>query len=819
MNRIHLIANAHLDPVWQWNWREGCGEVLMTFRSALDRLEEYPDLVFTCSSAAYYRWVEELDPGMFGEIRQRVREGRWIPVNGWWVQPDCNLPSGESFARHALYAQRYYLEKFGRICRTGYNVDSFGHAGSLPQILRLGEMDAYVFMRPGRETSPDIPQNAFLWRGTDGTGVAAFHLPAEYGLNGSDVLAGELEKAEEVLAGTGRDTMLFFGVGNHGGGPTRGDIEYLLSRIGRGEPAVFSDPDRFFREIRENAEGLPVYAGELQHHARGCYSSTGRIKQMNRAAENALVSAEKWDTAAGLALGGGARTALLGEAWKDLLFCQFHDSLGGCSIEEVYDGAREFTGRALAAAHEAENSAHLRLISQIDTWVDGISDPVDARRFPREFRNHSCPYGAERPVVVFNPHPFEVVWPVRTYHPALSVRDAKGVSVPFQNVNGPSSTREISRDTLFLAHLPPLGYETYWIRAGWNGPTEEAERRVRTDLRADGGILENAELRAVIDPSSGLIASLTRKPSGEEVLSAPGARPVVIDDARGGSWGGPFDKVLGEMTCESVRVVENGPLRGIVRAAFRFGRSSLRVDYGLTSGGKALELRCKAVWQEDATMLKLAFPLAGRAERSAAEMPFSLERRVSDGGEEPMHRWVDAGGLTIVNDGKYAYDCGGDEIRITVLRNNRYAYGAPTNGRTEDDYEHTDEGLSRFGLLLFPHGEGEWRRDALALAALYNAPPAAVFSGYHRGALPQSRSFVSVESDTGCVVLSALKFAEDGSGDLILRLYEASGRPAGARVAVPDRNARIETAFSPFQIRNYRVRADGSFAPTDFLET
>ena len=162
--KLHLIGNAHLDPIWLWRWQEGCGEVLQTFRSALDRLNEYPELVFTCSSAAYYKWVSEIDPDMFEEIVEMVKKGRWVPVNGWWVQPDCNMPSGESFARQALYSQYFYYKKFGKICRSGYNVDSFGHNGNLPQLLRQGGMTNYVMMRPGTHENSEVPEK-FLWEG------------------------------------------------------------------------------------------------------------------------------------------------------------------------------------------------------------------------------------------------------------------------------------------------------------------------------------------------------------------------------------------------------------------------------------------------------------------------------------------------------------------------------------------------------------------------------------------------------------------------------------------------------------------------------
>ena len=197
--KVHLIGNAHLDPIWLWRWQEGCGEVLQTFRSALDRLNEYPDFVFTCSSAAYYKWVEEIDPDMFEEIKTRVKEGRWVPVNGWWVQPDCNMPSAESFARLALYSQLYYNEKFGRICKTAYNVDSFGHSGMLPQIIKNGGMTAYVMMRPGAHENAEIP-NMFMWESLDGTQIPTFHIPdaSGYGSGNAEAINRSRDLAEKL---------------------------------------------------------------------------------------------------------------------------------------------------------------------------------------------------------------------------------------------------------------------------------------------------------------------------------------------------------------------------------------------------------------------------------------------------------------------------------------------------------------------------------------------------------------------------------------------------------------------------------------------
>ena len=176
---LYMIGNAHLDLVWHWRWQEGCQEIKATFRSALDRMKEYDDFLFTCSTAAGYEWVEENEPAMFEEIRERVREGRWIIVGGWWVQPDCNVPGGESFVRQGLYAQRYFREKFGVTARTGYSVDSFGHHGMLPQILKKSGMDNYVFMRPGCHEK-GLEGETFRWMSRDGSEVTAYRIPYEY---------------------------------------------------------------------------------------------------------------------------------------------------------------------------------------------------------------------------------------------------------------------------------------------------------------------------------------------------------------------------------------------------------------------------------------------------------------------------------------------------------------------------------------------------------------------------------------------------------------------------------------------------------------
>ena len=212
----YLIGNAHLDPVWQWQAPEGLSLVKSTFRSALDRMKEYPDYKFTSACASYYKWIKLSEPEMFEEIKERVKEGRWGVTGGMWVQPDCNIPSGEAFCRHLLYSQKFFKENFGSIAKTGYNVDSFGHNGMLPQLLKKSGIDNYVYMRPNREAEkPSLPsENLHIWQSPDGSRVKAFRILDGYG---DDLREERIDRYREKS----QSQMLFYGIGNHGGGPSK----------------------------------------------------------------------------------------------------------------------------------------------------------------------------------------------------------------------------------------------------------------------------------------------------------------------------------------------------------------------------------------------------------------------------------------------------------------------------------------------------------------------------------------------------------------------------------------------------------------------
>ena len=749
---IKLIGNAHLDPIWLWRWQEGCGEVLQTFRSALDRLKEYKDFVFTCSSAAYYQWVEEIDPEMFEEIKAMVKKGRWVPVNGWWVQPDCNMPSGESFARQALYSQLYYYEKFGITCKTGYNVDSFGHNANLPQLLKQGGMNTYVMMRPGMHENAEIPES--------------------YTAHGKEALDKRIDDANNRAEETGHGMMLFYGVGNHGGGPTKGDIEYLkenLEREGYNE-LEFSSPDEYFEDMLSQFLKIPVWQDELQHHASGCYSATSLVKALNRRAENNLAAAEKWDTISSIVTESAPKTKEFEAAWKKVCFNQFHDILCGCSIMEAYEDVKESEGYALNIASESYNNAVLKIARKSDTWIDGVSDAILETRHYTGADN-----GFPRPVVVFNPHSYEINMPVRMYHPSKAVTDSEGNSVLFQNVRSSRSNDE-HLDTLFMAKVAPFGYATYWLE----------KEDIQTDKELTGEqdfFMENEFLSVELDSQTGYIKSLVNKETNTEYASDNFlAIPTVINDEATDTWAHnvfKFHDIKGLMELQSIERVEKGALRSVIRTVHKFNDSYLTQEFILAKGQKTLKVDCKAMWQEKFTLLKFAFPIGGQNEISTYEIPNSFIKRPCDGDEEVALNWADLTvskdgkrfGLSVMSDSKYSYDCPGAELRLTALRNvifaDHYSY------RPDANFNFTDEGLNRFSYGIYLHeGEAE-NSDIVKEAHLFNNNVVAVPESYHKGELSQKDSFLYTNADN--VLITALKRCEDGSGDLIIRLYETKG--------------------------------------------
>ncbi len=813
-NSIHIIGNAHLDPIWLWRWQEGCGEVLQTFRSAVDRLNEYDGFIFTCSSASYYKWVEEIDPELFDEITKLVKKGRWVPVNGWWVQPDCNMPGTEGFARQALYSQLYYYEKFGKICEVGYNVDSFGHNAMMPQLLTKSGMRCYVMMRPGMHENPDIPEDLFWWDSADGSRVLTFRISDSYGASGTKSLDREVTNARKRAENDGHGMMIFCGVGNHGGGPTKGDLDYLLKLKNEGyDELKFSSPDRYFEEMCADRLDLPVWSDELQHHASGCYSATSMVKQLNRRAEFWLRSAEKWNTIAALTTDLPAATEKFAEAWRDVCFNQFHDILCGCSIMEAYDDVRDSMGGAMTVAAKEENKALLKLSLNIDTWLDGVSDSVTCHE-----RHHCRNLRFPRPIVVFNPLAHDVESPVRTYHPSKRVVDSDGNDALFQNVRS-SRSNDSHLDTEFIAKVPALGYAVYWL---WHEDSEFVEApELQSPVAADVLTIENEYLRVTFDDKNGGISSLVSKEDGHEYVGGEFCVPAIFDNTKPDTWAHMifrFHDEIAKPELASIELVECGAARAVVRVKHVYNGSYLTQDFILAADSKVIRVKCRILWQEPLTILKMPVTVAGSDPISTYEIPAGFIKRPCNGEEEPALTWGDVTaegyGVSLISDAKYSYDCPDGTLRLTMLRNCIFA--DHYSNRPAADFSYTDEGLQRFEYAIYPHKGAAEASEVQQEADKLNQKLVAVPVGYHKGALPRKKSFISVNKPN--ISLSALKFCEDGSGDVIIRLCETAGKPVKAAIVCDAANAGFYADFGRQEVKTFRIDKDGFVKETDFLE-
>ncbi|MET9269512.1 glycoside hydrolase family 38 C-terminal domain-containing protein [Kribbella sp. NPDC003557] len=797
---LHMIGNAHIDAVWLWQWQEGYEEVRATFRSALDRMDEYPDYVFTADSVAYFSWIAEHDPGLFERIRKRVAEGRFEVVGGWWVEPDCNLPGGEAFVRHALYSQRWLAEHLGVIATVGCNVDPFGHNATLPQLLSKSRLDSYAFLRPQKHER-ELPGQKFWWESADGSRVLAYRIPHEYCSPGGEI-SGHVTKALQQLPVTTEPLMVFYGVGNHGGGPTIENIESIKQLAERDlYPEMFpSTMRRFFDEAR-TFDRIPVHPTELQPHAIGCYAAHSGVKRQNRLAEQALLAAEKWTTLAGVVAGMPDATAELGHAWKQVLFNQFHDIAAGTAIEPAYEDARDQVGEAKAIAARLANRSIQSIARQIDIPAESSMVPVAV------FNPHAWPVSATVELELGYPAPLRG---------AIELREGlDGRVLDVQEIRS-AATASGRRRIAFRANVPPLGYQLFTMRPG------DASSYHLGGARDERLVLDNGRVRAEIDPAAGWLKTLATA-DGRNLLAAGVAHAQVIDDDTD-TWSHGVRslwKTVDAFAVRRVRRLADGPVRQVIRVESAYGASRLVEEFVLDAESDAVEVRVTVDWRERLKALKLCFPFAIPGAVATHEIPYGYLVRDQNREEVPSHAWVDVtgahGGVALLNDGKYSFAVDGTTdgrsvLAMTAVRSPVYAWHDPRQLDEDGVYEYLDQGIQRFTYRLLPH-DGGWREAGVVRrAAELNQPVTPLIECFHDGPLPSARSYLTV-AGSDHVVVSVLKRAEDDDGATILRAYETAGQACEATVDVLGRSFAV--TFKPHEIKTLRLPADAEAAPTE----
>jgi len=795
---VHMIGNAHIDPVWLWRAAEGFEEVKRTCLSALERMEETPGFVFCRSSAATYQWLEEHEPELFARIRERVAEGRWCIVGGWWVQPDCNIPCGESFVRQALYGTRYFQEKLGIDVRVGYNVDSFGHHAQLPQILKKCGLDYYVFFRPGPHEK-ELPAGLFLWQAPDGTQVIACRPPHHYCCGPEEIRERIVQAAEQAPLGLA-DVMCFYGVGDHGGGPTKANLASIGQAAADPEaPAVvFSTPQRFFDEVEPLRKRFPVVAEELQHHARGCYSVVREIKRANHEAEELLLSAERFAAIATAAFGEPSAQAALGKAWETVLFHQFHDVLAGTSIPEAYDDARPEFERVRETAMGILKESLAAIGPHLDTVGEGA---------PLGLYN-SLGWARDEVIEV----PPEQLGDEEPADTRIAVLNERFEEIPSQREDG---------YVVFRARVPSLGFATYRFS------DDREPAGYDSSLAVSPTSLENEHLRLELDPATGLPSVLRDRRSGVNLLAGPGAALVVLRDDSD-TWSHGVEGFRAEVgrfeLAGEPEVVESGPVRAAVRAAYTWGESEAEQTVYLYDGLARVDVCLFVDWHERHKMLKLAFPTAIEGGVATFEVPYGAITRPATGGEEPLQRWLDlsgtvdgkAAGLALCNDGQYGADVLGGEMRLSLLRSPIYAFHDPAKPEPGTAYRTTDQGEHLLRYRLVPHG-GSWQAaEVVREAHSLNVPVYFRYEMVQDGDMSSTASAVGVEPSS--VALTVLKAAEAGEA-LIGRFYETAGNETRARIAVEFAELEWEGAFAPFEIKTLRFDlAERRAIEVDMLE-
>jgi alpha-mannosidase len=821
---IHLVCNAHLDPVWLWDWEEGAGEAMSTFRAAASLCEEFPSFVFNHNEAVLYRWVEEFEPALFKKIQRLVKDGRWHVLGGWFLQPDCNMPSGESFVRQILLGKRYFGEKFGVEPRTAANLDPFGHSRGLVQILAKSGYDSYIFCRPGRGDCP-LPAEDFVWVGFDGSEVSASLVSAHYNSAGG-------EAAKKVLHWAAshperKSSLLLWGVGDHGGGASRIDLENLERlRAERKDLEIrHSFPEAYFRELRSVGSPLPRHEGDINPWAVGCYTTMSRVKQTHRLLENDLYLAEKMASAASFqGFMEYPREELRG-ALYDLAFSQFHDIL---------------PGSAIPAAEESS-------LRRMDHGLEVLSR-IKARAFFALAQSEDAPAPGEIPIFVYNPHPFRVKGTVSCEFQPYEMSRSAGFLFPRIYAGGrplPSQPEkeasnlncEWRKKVVFAADLEPGRVNRFVCRLE-RRPGKPApglkEKNKRISFRTD-------ELEAVINSRTGLLDRY--RVGGKDFLAKGAFAPLVMSD-NADSWGmavRSFRDIAGRFElaspqegsrasgiafreAESVRVIEDGPVRAVVESVLTFGRSVLFLRFHLPRLGTEIETEVRVHWCETDRMLKLSLPTLLPKARYIGQTAYGIADLPSDGREAVAQKWVaavsedDDAALTIINDRIYGSDFLGGEVRLSLLRSPAYSADPVPKGPLVAQDRHVpriDQGERVFRFWL-SGGTLSSRLTAVEREALVRNERPFVLSFFPAGRGRKPQPFVELSGDA--VVIAALKKTEDGES-LVLRLFEPTGKKRTAVLSLPWAAARKKVSLSPFEIKTLSFHpVTRAFRELDLLE-
>jgi alpha-mannosidase len=791
-------GNSHIDAAWLWPVSETIDVVRRTFTTALQLMDEYPWYTYTQSAAAYNEWIAAKYPAINEEIKRRIKEGRWEIVGGMWVEPDLNIPDGESQTRSILLGKRFFQKEYGVDVRIGWNPDSFGYNWQTPQIYKKSGIDYFVTQKMEWNDTNQLPFKLFWWQSPDGSKVLTY-FPHSYSNNNLNPtrLAMDLSVARTYAPGL-TEMMDLYGIGDHGGGATRSILDEGAhwSTGGQTTPNMkFGTAANFFstveKQIAPNSPvvdydvlgkgytppqappagqiAIPTMNSELyfEYH-RGVQTTQANQKRSMRESEIQTLNAEKFASLAWLD-GVDYPSATLTDAWKKVTFNDFHDLAAGSGIGVIYKEAQEDFQRIRLETGEITNKSLGIVAARVDTRAS-----------------------AGTALLVFNSLAWnrsglveaDVQMPSATKE--ISILDSQNQVLPSQILFSDHKTNSF-RVLIDAKNIPSMGYEVLQAVPG--------KRAFASDLKIDGlkngGLtMENAALRVVVDKTTGCISSLFDKTSNFESLTKGGCGndlQAFKDQPRDwDAWNidpGTLDVPPIRLPLDKAELIESGPMRSVIRVTRSWQKSKFVQDIQLYAGSNKVNIVNDIDWHEEHVLLKVAFPLAASSQKATYEIPFGTIARPTTRNnsyekaqfEVPAQRWADLGdgqhGFSLINESKYGYDAVGNVLRLSLLR-------SPVNPDPE-----ADRGHHHFSFAVMPHA-GDWKKAMTVREGYgYNYKLTAMQVARHAGTLPARHAFVSVTPEN--VVLTAMKKAEDDNG-LVLHMYEWAGKSASVNIAMPN---------------------------------
>ncbi len=802
MKTLHLICNAHIDPVWLWDWEEGAAAAVSTFRSAADLAEEF-DFIFCHNEALLYQWIEEYDPSLFERIRDLCRRGKWKVMGGWYLQPDCCMPTGESLVRQMMEGRAYFAEKLGQSPTTAVNVDPFGHSIGLPQILRGCGFDSYLICRPIAEQS-DIPDD-FLWEGMDGSTVRVCRASDHY----NSAMGEAAQRIRNVLQrDEAKDVgLLLWGVGNHGGGPSRKDLADIQALMAQTKTRLLhSTPEQYMAQPKD----LPTLRRSLRCMP-GCYTSMVPIKQRHRLLESRFFQVEKMCTAAAIQAQLPYPHKELEEAQRALMFAQFHDILPGSSVPS---GAE--TGLRVM-------DYGLEIVSRLRTRAMFALTAGERRAAEGEY-----------PVLVYNPHPY----PVQTHldfsfilqnqnwdNTFTNVRLYSGDSpLPSQVVKEyPNMQLDWAKRVVFSCTLAPMSVNRFDAR------TELLPQKPVLPT-VDGDILfENSRMRACIGAKTGLLEFY--EVDGLTLLDGPTAPVLYRDNADPWAMSNrqfqhlatpeePFRLMTPEEAAQyagseapiaPLRIVEDGPVLTEIESLLCCRSSAARINWRLYQDSGDIDVAIHLLFLEKDALVKWHLPLAFTG-TMRGQTAYGQEKLIQDGRELVAQDWIASCDgermLSVLRQGSYGLDCSERELRLSLVRSPAHA-AHPIPGRpllqTDRYIPRIDQGEHTFRFRLTGGSNKDADRALERNAQVFAEEPFCLQCFPTGSGDAPLGSLLQLEGDQ--VVMTALKASKNGG--YILRLFNNTPRTAICQCKAAFLPQPEKLVFRPYEVRTLRITEDG----------